>query len=53
VISVATLEKLVNRGALFNMSIKLANRVALLVNRENGERSGTRQLGPNLYPFAC
>jgi hypothetical protein len=39
--SVATLEKLVNGGAPFNMATKLANGVAPLVNGKNGERSGT------------
>jgi len=32
---------LVNGEALFNMSTKLVNRVAPLVNGENGEQSGT------------
>jgi len=43
--SVATLEKLVNNGgAPFNMSTKLANGVAPLVNGGNGERSGTTRV---------
>ena len=38
---VATLEKLVNGGAPPKIVTKLANRVAPLVNGENGEQSGT------------